>query len=235
MKKLLIAGAFALLCASPAFAGNNGNGNCQGNCPNTGGSENPTTINNSPTINNDPRVTVSPTIISAPVTTIAPKFDVSPTSIAGAAADASAAALAASKSSSAASSTLTGTVTGSVAATISPNISAPTTVAPSQTVNVDGDNYERAPVSSAFAIGSAGVGEGMCRFGPGVGAQGITAGYNFSLPIFADKLCKSLAKDAGLIRKAALIAQIAGNEAAVQYIASKDAEVSAAITLARTR
>lgn len=94
-------------------------------------------------------------------------------------------------------------------------------------------NYERAPVSSAIAIGSAGVGDGMCRFGPGVGAQGITAGYTFSLPIFKDKLCSEIAKDSALIRKASFVAQVAGNEAAVQYIASKDADVSRAITCAR--
>lgn len=103
----------------------------------------------------------------------------------------------------------------------------------SQSVTVHGDNYQRAPVSTAFAVGAAGVGEGMCRFGPGVGYQGITGGATLSLPLFSDKLCKDLARDGGLIRKAAAIAAIAGNEAAVQWLSAKDADVNAAVTLAR--
>lgn len=103
----------------------------------------------------------------------------------------------------------------------------------SQSVTVQGDNYQRAPVSTAFAVGAAGVGEGMCRFGPGVGYQGITGGATLSLPIFSDKLCKQLAADGANIRKAAAIAAIAGNEAAVQWLSAKDADVNAAVTLAR--
>ena len=86
LKHAFLAAAAVLAISSPALAGNDKDDNsCKGNCPSTGG---PTTVNN----------TVSPTNISAPVTTIAPKFDVSPTSIAGANADASALSLAAALS-----------------------------------------------------------------------------------------------------------------------------------------
>ena len=86
LKYAFLAAAAVLAISSPALAGNDKDDNsCKGNCPSTGG---PTTVNN----------TVSPTNISAPVTTIAPKFDVSPTSIAGAYADASALSLAAALS-----------------------------------------------------------------------------------------------------------------------------------------
>ena len=86
LKYAFLAAAAVLAISSPALAGNDKDDNsCKGDCPSTGG---PTTVNN----------TVSPTNISAPVTTIAPKFDVSPTSIAGANADASALSLAAALS-----------------------------------------------------------------------------------------------------------------------------------------
>ena len=86
LKYAFLAAAAVLAISSPALAGNDKDDNsCKGNCPSTGG---PTTVTN----------TVSPTNISAPVTTIAPKFDVSPTSIAGANADASALSLAAALS-----------------------------------------------------------------------------------------------------------------------------------------
>lgn len=85
----------------------------------------------------------------------------------------------------------------------------------------------RDPVATAMAFGSAGVGAGLCRFGPGVGAQGIAAGASLSLPIFKDRDCVTIAK-------AELIFKTAGAEAAVQYLASRDAEINAAVTQART-
>lgn len=85
----------------------------------------------------------------------------------------------------------------------------------------------RNPVASAVSFGSAGVGAGMCRFGPGVGAQGIAAGASLSLPIFKDRDCVTIAK-------AELIFKTAGAEAAVQYLAARDAEINAAVTQART-
>lgn len=85
----------------------------------------------------------------------------------------------------------------------------------------------RNPVASAVSFGSAGVGAGLCRFGPGVGAQGIAAGASLSLPIFKDRDCVTIAK-------AELIFKTAGAEAAVQYLAARDTEINAAVTQART-
>lgn len=95
-------------------------------------------------------------------------------------------------------------------------------------VNIAGDAAQaRNPVATAMAFGSAGVGAGLCRFGPGVGAQGIAAGASLSLPIFKDRDCVTIAK-------AELIFKAAGAEAAVQYLAARDAEINAAVTQART-
>lgn len=95
-------------------------------------------------------------------------------------------------------------------------------------VNIAGDEAQaRNPVATAMAFGSAGVGAGLCRFGPGVGAQGIAAGASLSLPIFKDKDCVTIAK-------AELVFKTAGAEAAVQYLAARDAEINAAVTQART-
>jgi len=82
-------------------------------------------------------------------------------------------------------------------------------------------------VATAMACGSAGGGAGLCRFGPGVGAQGIAAGASLSLPIFKDRDCVTIAK-------AEMIFKTAGAEAAVQYLAARDVEINAAITQART-
>lgn len=95
-------------------------------------------------------------------------------------------------------------------------------------VNIAGDEAQaRNPVATAMAFGSAGVGAGLCRFGPGVGAQGIASGASLSLPIFKDRDCVTIAK-------AELIFKTAGAEAAVQYLAARDTEINAAVTQART-
>lgn len=95
------------------------------------------------------------------------------------------------------------------------------------TVTVHGDEAQkRAPVSTAMAFGSAGVGAGMCRFGPGAGIQGIAAGASLSLPIFKDYDCVTIAK-------AELIFKAAGAEAAVQYLSARDAEINKAVALSR--
>jgi hypothetical protein len=82
----------------------------------------------------------------------------------------------------------------------------------------------RSPVSSAFSTGTAGV--GTCRFGPGAGFQFITEGYNFTLPVFKDRDCRTITYFNALLQAGQV-------EAAVQFLAARDREVAKAVTQAR--
>lgn len=102
-------------------------------------------------------------------------------------------------------------------------------------------NYKRAASSAAWAQGSTGS-DKTCRFGPAASAQWLAGGGSAALTVFKDKDCQAYVaaetvrlQSAGLIDMARAVADLAGSaEAGIQYLASKDAAVNAAVTLART-
>lgn len=83
----------------------------------------------------------------------------------------------------------------------------------------------RSPAATAQSFGVASP--GTCKFGPGVGVQGIAVGTSLSLPIFTSEMCETLSY-------AQFLASVGEFEAAVQYVSARNVEVNKAVTHART-
>lgn len=164
IRTLLFAAAATVAMSSAASATvNNGNGNCQGNCPNTG---TPSTVNNNPTFNNDPRATAS---VVAPITNV-----VAPVTSAGALAGALSNSESASQSASSSSASLTGKVTGSVDASITNSpVVAPVFNGPAVSITTP-KQYRNAPdvgAPLAINVASCAMADGFSLSVPGGGGS----------------------------------------------------------------
>lgn len=202
IRTILFAAAATVAMSSAASATvNNGNNNCQGNCPNTG---TPSTVNNTPTFNNDPRATAS---VVAPVTNV-----VAPVTTSGAQAGALAGALSesASQSASSSSASLTGKVTGSVDASITnAPVVAPVFNGPAVSITTP-KQYRNAPdVGAPLAIN--------------VASCAMADGFSLSVPGGGGSVNKSKVDDSCNTRAdAALLFSFGEREAAVARMYGHD-------------
>lgn len=164
IRTLLFAAAATVAMSSAASATvNNGNNNCQGNCPNTG---TPSTVNNNPTFNNDPRATAS---VVAPITNV-----VAPVTSAGALAGALSNSESASQSAASSSASLNGKVTGSVDASITnAPVVAPVFNGPAVSITTP-KQYRNAPdvgAPVAINVASCAMADGIAVSFPGGGGN----------------------------------------------------------------